>query len=202
MVVNNVCAFLLCTTMCIAEVTSTTPLHMPAYEFVEKDILEEIEEPKDIIKPIAGPPPVVEESVDILEEPTEEETTEPPTEPIVETSRRQVTDEEYKLLLRVCMSECGSERWGNEPIEGKIAVVETILNRVDLGYGTITEVIFAPNQYATGDNGEPDESCVRAVEAALTGNMYPDDMLYYRTGKYHDFGTPYKQIGSHYFSCK
>lgn len=124
-------------------------------------------------------------------------------EPVVEeVTRREVTDEEYKLLLRVCMSECGSARWGNEPMEAKIAVVETILNRVDMGYGTITEVIMAPNQYSTADNGEPDWSCEEAVEAALTGNMYPDNMLYYRTDYYHDFGIPYKQIGSHYFSCK
>lgn len=198
MAINNVCAFMLCTTLCMAEITNVTPLHIPAREFIEIEAPEIIEEdPIDIPEPVINTPPVVETiepETDILEEPT--------TEPVVESSRREVTDEEYQLLLRVCMSECGSARWGKEPIEAKIAVVETILNRVDLGYGTITEVIMAPNQYATGDNGEPDWSCEEAVEAALTGNMYPDDMLYYRTDYYHNFGTPYKQIGSHYFSCK
>ena len=122
-------------------------------------------------------------------------------EPVVEqTHRREVTDEEYKLLLRVCMSETGG-KYG-EPIEGKVAVVETILNRVDMGQGSIKEVITAPNQYSMADNGEPDETVVEAVELALTGDAYPDDMLYFRTKRYHKFGTPYKKIGNHYFSCK
>ena len=42
----------------------------------------------------------------------------------------KVTPEEYRLLLRVCMSECGG-KYG-EPLEGKIAVVETILNRSEI----------------------------------------------------------------------
>jgi spore germination cell wall hydrolase CwlJ-like protein len=122
-------------------------------------------------------------------------------EPVVEPLyRREVTDEEYKLLLRVCMSETGG-KYG-EPIEGKVAVVETILNRVDMGYGTITEVINEPYQYSTANNGEPDETVIEAVELALTGDAYPDDMLYFRTKHYHNFGTPYKKIGDHYFSCK
>lgn len=123
----------------------------------------------------------------------EEETT---TEPV--NVRREVTDEEYNLLLRVCMSEAGG-KYG-EPLEGKIAVVETVLNRVDLGYGSISEVINKPYQYSTADNGEPDETVIQAVEIALSGDMYPDNMIWFRTDYYHDFGTPYKQIGAHYFS--
>lgn len=115
-------------------------------------------------------------------------------------TKRNVTDEEYQLLLRVCMSECGG-KWG-EPLEGKVAVVETVLNRVDLGYGTITEVITQPYQYSMANNGKPDETVIEAVEMALSGDMYPDDMLYFRTACYHDFGIPYKQIGAHYFSLK
>lgn len=113
---------------------------------------------------------------------------------------RVVTSEEYQLLLRVCMSECGG-KYG-EPLEGKIAVVETVLNRVDLGYGSITEVITAPNQYSIADNGNPDETVREAVDIALTSNMYPDNMIYFRTNHYHVYGKPYKQIGAHYFSLE
>lgn len=114
--------------------------------------------------------------------------------------RRTVTDEEYQLLLRVCMSESGG-KYG-EPLEGKVAVVETILNRVDMYDSTITDVITQPYQYSMGDNGEPDETVVEAVEIALCGDTYPDNMLYFRTDYYHSFGTPYAQIGAHYFSLK
>lgn len=111
---------------------------------------------------------------------------------------REVTEEEYNLLLRVCMSECGGIH--GEPMAGKIAVVETILNRVDMGMGTIEEVINAPNQYSTANNGEPDASVMAAVDAALSGDRYPDNMIYFRADHYHTFGQPYEQIGNHYFS--
>ena len=145
-----------------------------------------------------------------IEEPTtecitpSEPLTEPITEPITEepttSAVRIVTTEEYLLRLRVCMSECGG-RYG-ESLEGKIAVIETVLNRVDMGYGSIKEVITAKNQYSIADNGIPDETVVEAVNMALQGNMYPDNMIYFRTKYYHNFGTPYKQIGSHFFSLK
>ena len=112
----------------------------------------------------------------------------------------KVTPEEYRLLLRVCMSECGGEY--GEPLEGKIAVVETILNRCEIYGKTIEEIIYEPNQYSTANNGEPDETVEQAVDIALRENIYPDDMIYFRTGKYHSFGEPYQQIGNHYFSLK
>ena len=112
----------------------------------------------------------------------------------------QVTPEEYNLLLRVCMSECGG-RYG-EPLEGKIAVVETILNRCEIYGKSIDEVVYEPYQYSTSDNGEPDETVEQAVDIALRENIYPDDMIYFRTGNYHSFGEPYQQIGNHYFSLK
>ena len=114
-------------------------------------------------------------------------------------NKPKVSDEEYKLLMRVCMSECGG-KWG-EPMDGKVAVVTTVLNRADAGMGSIKEVILAPHQYSTADNGEPDETVREAVDYALSHrNEYPKNMIYFRTDYYHDFGTPYKKIGSHYFS--
>ena len=112
----------------------------------------------------------------------------------------KVTPDEYNLLLRVCMSECGG-KYG-EPLEGKIAVVETILNRSEIYGKTIEEVVYEHYQYSTADNGEPDETVEQAVDIALRENIYPDDMIYFRTGNYHSFGTPYRQIGNHYFSLK
>lgn len=112
----------------------------------------------------------------------------------------KVTPDEYNLLLRVCMSECGG-KYG-EPLEGKIAVVETILNRSEIYGKSIEEVIYEPYQYSTADNGDPDETVEQAVDIALRENIYPDDMIYFRTGNYHSFGAPYQKIGNHYFSLK
>ena len=128
------------------------------------------------------------ETIDITEEQTENEYS------------YCVTDEEYNLLLRVCMSECGGKC--GEPLEGKIAVVETILNRSEIYGKTIEEVVYEQNQYSVSYNGEPDETVREAVDIALSSNTYPDDMIYFRAGYYHSFGTPYRQIGNHYFSLK
>lgn len=113
---------------------------------------------------------------------------------------RTITDEEYDLLLRVCMSECGG-KYG-EPLEGKVAVVETILNRSEIYGKSIEEVIYEPYQYSIADNGDPDETVQQAVDIALEKNTYPDNMIYFRAGNYHSFGTPYNKIGNHYFSLE
>ena len=122
-------------------------------------------------------------------------------QPLESITTREITEEEYELLARVCMSETGG-RWG-EPFEGKVAVLETILNRVDMGWGTITEVVTKKNQYSTANNGEPDYTVYEAVDYVLNNErMYPSNMLYFRTKHYHKFGEPYKQIGNHYFSLE
>lgn len=131
---------------------------------------------------------------------TTQATTQVTTQSIEPVTILTVTEEEYQLLLRVCMSECGG-MYG-EPLEGKVAVVETIINRCEIYGKTIKEVVTQPYQYSTANNGEPDETVVEAVDIALSGNMYPDDMIYFRTKHYHSFGIPYKQIGNHYFSLE
>lgn len=128
------------------------------------------------------------EAIDITEEQTED------------ICSYYVTDKEYDLLLRVCMSECGGKH--GEPLEGKVAVVETILNRCEIYDKTIEEVVYEPYQYSVDYNGEPDETVRKAVDIALISNTYPDDMIYFRSRYYHSFGTPYRQIGNHYFSLK
>lgn len=109
-------------------------------------------------------------------------------------------EEQYNrdLLARVCMSEAG-----NEPLVGKIAVVTTILNRCDMFGQTVEQVVYAPNQYCTKNNGAPTEEVYLAVDMALANrDLYPADMLYFRTKHFHRFGQPYAVIGSHYFSTK
>lgn len=121
-------------------------------------------------------------------------------EVVEETYVFQVTDEEYDLLLRVCMSECGG-KYG-ESFEGKVAVVETVINRCEMYGKGVKDIVYAPKQYSTIDNGEPDATVYEAVDYALSHNTFPDDMIYFRTKHYHSFGTPYEQIGNHFFSLE
>ena len=111
----------------------------------------------------------------------------------------EVTDEERDLMARVVMSEASVL-----PIEGKQAVAQTIVNRFlsPKFPNNITEVCNQPYQYSQQDNGDPDEECYTAVDAALKYEGFPPDMYYFRTGHYHTWAEDYCQIGNTYFSCE
>lgn len=109
------------------------------------------------------------------------------------------TDEEIELMVRVVMSEASIL-----PLEGKQAVAQTIINRMYSSKfpNNIEAVINQPYQYSTADNGTPDSECYEAVEAACKYKAFPEDMYYFRAGKYHSFGYEYMNIGNTYFSTE
>lgn len=103
--------------------------------------------------------------------------------------------DETSLIARVVQAEAG-----NQAFVGKIAVAMTILNRMDYYGQTAEEVIYADNQYATPASiwTEEDE---RAVEFARQNrDLFPENLIFFRTDHYHSFGEPYTVIGDHYFS--
>lgn len=112
-----------------------------------------------------------------------------------------VTQEDIDLMARVVMSE-GSVL----SLDAKQAIAQTIVNRVRTDFcefrnlNSVSEVVFYPNAYSTQDNGEPNDDCYRAVEAALMYEGFPTDMFWFREDQYHDFGTDYCKIGTTYFS--
>lgn len=110
-----------------------------------------------------------------------------------------VSDEEIDLMARVVMSEASILG-----IDAKQAIAQTIVNRVRDGrWGeTVTDVINYPNAYSTYNNGYPNNDCYAAVEYALMYEAFPEDMYYFRTDYYHDFGYPYCHIENTYFSTE
>lgn len=115
-------------------------------------------------------------------------------EDIPEVKAPVLTDEE--ILAMVVMAEAG-----NQDMLGKVAVASVVLNRVDYYGTTVEQVVNEPNQFAYPYYGTVSEDCYRAVEIAQASrDLFPEDMLYFRAFKYHDFGIPYEQIGDHYFS--
>lgn len=110
----------------------------------------------------------------------------------------EINQENRDLIARVVMSEANGE-----PMIGKVAVVATIFNRTRIYDQTIAEVIYAPNQYSTADNGEPTEECYEAIDIyCKVPELYPDDMIYFQLDDYSKNGEDYLPIGSHYFSTK
>lgn len=118
-----------------------------------------------------------------------QETEEPPQE-------FHVTPTDDDLIAAVVMAEAGSE-----DLFGKVLVALTILNRCDYYEMTVEQVVSAKNQYAYPYYGVVTHECYRAVEIARANrDLAPETLMWFRTGNYHDFGTPWEKWGNHYFS--
>ena len=112
-----------------------------------------------------------------------------------------VSDEDRELIARCVMSEAGGE---SEDCQEAVATV--ILNRyMSPRYPDNLSEIIVPGQFSLQDNGEITTEVYLSVSRALvnynTGmQCIPYNCYYFRAGKYHDFGIPYRQIGNNYFS--
>lgn len=83
---------------------------------------------------------------------------------------------------------------------GKRLVVDTILNRVesDKFPNSVKEVLEQPGQYCKPTKYPPTEIYkIVADEIYMRTN---NQVLWYRTNRYHGFGVPLVKEGNHYFS--
>lgn len=104
---------------------------------------------------------------------------------------------EDELIAKVVMAEAGTE-----PFVGKVAVAMVILNRADLNNESIHDVVTKPNQFAKPAYTVTEE-CYKAVAFARANrDLFPADMIYFRTKHYHKYGEPYAVIGNHYFNTE
>ncbi len=96
-----------------------------------------------------------------------------------------VAGEEY-LLACLVQAEAGGEIY-----EGKLAVANVVLNRVNSGRfaSTITDVIYQSGQFSVVNNGSlariisegPMEECVQAAQDALNGNNNVEGYYFFRS---------------------
>lgn len=121
---------------------------------------------------------------------------------ISEMTDEQIGDElDMELLAR-----CVEAEAGNQSLLGRRLVVDVILNRVESGDfpNTIRNVIRQPNQFTSVSNQTiytvtPSELTYQAI--LLESEHRTDyDVIYFRTGRFSDYGTPVEQVGAHYFS--
>ena len=131
--------------------------------------------------------PIVTEAPEIIEKVPEEPK---------EAPAPVLSDED--IMAAVVMAEAG-----NQEMIGKVAVAMVILNRCDYWGMTVESVVNQEGQFAYPYYGTITEDCYTAVRIAQENReLFPEDMLYFRNTKFHDFGEPYLQIQSHYFSRK
>lgn len=107
----------------------------------------------------------------------------------------ELTQDEMELLARIVHAEAG-----NQDQIGKRLVVDVVLNRMeDSSFpNTISGVIYQSGQF-TRPSGFYTESDMNAVILECERRI-DTQVLWFRTGSYHSYGTPICQHGAHYFS--
>lgn len=128
------------------------------------------------------------------------------TTPKAKTENISISDSDIDLLARIVRAEAQTE-----PFEGKVAVADVVLNRVESQQfpDTIKEVIYAPGQFQPVSNGEinkpADEESIEAVYVALTdqGEIDHDSLFFYNpdiaTSRWLDSRQTTVVIGDHVF---
>lgn len=146
-------------------------------------------EPVKHVEPIVTPEPI--ESEPIV-------TPEPPTQVV---NSNKLSQEEVDLISRVVMAEAESE-----PLDGKLYVIDTILNRVDSKHfpNTVHEVIYQSWQFTSMWNGRYDRCSSNAELNDMINSEYENrtnrDVVFFTADKYGQYGRPSFRIANHYFS--
>ncbi|MDE5416351.1 cell wall hydrolase [Alkalihalobacterium chitinilyticum] len=123
-----------------------------------------------------------------------------------ETTNHNFSKKELDLLARIVRAEAQTE-----PFEGKVAVADVVLNRLESSQfpDTIKEVIYQPRQFQPVSNGQinkpADQESIEAVAAALTDmrNISQDSLFFYNpdiaTSRWLDTRETTIVIGAHVF---
>ena len=105
-----------------------------------------------------------------------------------------IGEDEKQLLAGVVHSEAG-----NQDMIGRRLVVDVVLNRVDslIFPNTVCGVLEQEGQFSPASAYDLED--MEAVELELQSRL-DHDVLWFRTGSYHNRGTSLFQHGAHYFS--
>lgn len=119
-------------------------------------------------------------------------------EPIEEC---KLTQDEINLISRVTMAEAEDEPW-----EGKIYVIDTILNRVDSKKfpNTVNGVIYQTSQFTSMWNGRYNRCSINHDLDNIIKEEYKSrsnsDIIFFTADQYGQYGKPSFRVGNHYFS--
>lgn len=105
--------------------------------------------------------------------------------------------EEEEILAKLLWCEARNQSW-----EGQVYTCSAILNYCERNNTSIWDAAhninsFEPAPYV--DDAKPTAMQYEVIYYVLNGGRIPD-ICWFRTGHYHDFGTPVAKVGDHYFS--
>ena len=114
-----------------------------------------------------------------------------------------ITMDDAVLIAKLVLAEAEGE-----PEMGKRLVIDTVLNRLESEDfpNTVYDVVYQPYHYDPAWDGrielfsELDDAFKLVVDEIQ--HRTNTEVLYFRTDKFHEFGTPMEQVGNHYFSTK
>ena len=115
--------------------------------------------------------------------------------------RIEISYEQLELLERCVMAEGGGESY-----DCQVAIACVIINRVlsDKYPDSIDGVIKQKGQFSTWPGmikkAVPTNEVKQAVREALTSEVIPENVLYFRAGRYHKWATRYCRMDNTYFS--
>lgn len=110
--------------------------------------------------------------------------------------------DDMRLIAHMVMAEAEGESE-----YGKRLVIDTILNRVDSTYfsDSVHGVIYQPYQFSSIKDGRFDRCYVKDDIYALVEEEVlertDNNVIFFRTGRYSDYGDPLFKVDHHYFSA-
>ena len=123
----------------------------------------------------------------------------PEPEPTIEV--KKLNNDEVDLISRVVMAEAE-----DEPMEGKIYVIDTILNRVDSKHfpNNVHDVIYQPSQFTSMWNGRYNRCRSNKELNDIINEEYQNrknsNIVFFTADRYGENGKPSFRVANHYFS--
>lgn len=105
--------------------------------------------------------------------------------------------EEEEILAKLLWCEARNQSW-----EGQVYTCSAILNFCDRNNTSIWDAAHNRNYFEPApfvDDAKPTSVQYEVIYYVLNGGRIPD-ICWFRTGHYHNFGTPVAKVGDHYFS--
>lgn len=137
----------------------------------------------------------VNESFEIVELP-EPEKTEQVIPEVRMSTFRTYTQEDQAILEGIARAEAG-----NQGVEGMLLVMNVVMNRCDRSGQSISEVVYAPNQFYTAGMCEGNDESFKALMLLMQDVDYSQGALYFCSTGWNQYGNEHLfKFQDHYFS--
>ena len=137
----------------------------------------------------------VNESFEIVELP-EPEKTEQVIPEVRMSTFRTYTAEDQAILEGIARAEAN-----NQGVEGMLLVMNVVMNRCERNGQSISEVVYAPNQFYTQGMCEGNDESFKALMLLMQDVDYSQGALYFCSTGWNQYGNEHLfKFGDHYFS--